>query len=502
MLKSIRLENFKAFGDPQEVPISPITLIYGPNSAGKSSIIQSLLLMRQSMQSASVRTPLFNGDDTNLGTYLSALFEHNTENKMKIGFSFQTRSSYSPLRLLARSTTRSIDIEFDLLKSGYKSDQGIPAVFGIKYGFHDTSSIEFELSRIVQKKTSPADLDDSASTAEFQVKDLLSARNLAKFFILHNMRSLKPEPISKVSQIHDIEIDEAFAKMIKKLRFYTWGILPFRAESTVLSQIKMSDEIKFSLSSPYSPLELARRDFADELLGISYLGPLRSPPARHYIISGTDKQSVGSRGERMPQIMYRRKRDVIPRINEKLKEFGIPYSIDIQMAGNSLTGEIVAIALSDSRGVVVSPSDVGFGIGQLLPILVEGVVATGQTICVEQPEIHLHPRLQGHLADFLYETAKTHTAAPKPGLAAANRRYGGNQWIVETHSEALMLRFQTLIKNKEIPSSFVSVLYVEPTDGRGSRVLKLRLDDDGDFIDEWPHGFFEESFQEIFSRRA
>jgi hypothetical protein len=279
-------------------------------------------------------------------------------------------------------------------------------------------------------------------------------------------------------------------------------MLPFRADISDYATSKIADDLKFSISSPSSPLEVMRRDFAEELLGISYLGPLRSPPARHYIISGSDKQSVGSRGERMPQIMYRRRRDVIPRINDKLNEFGIPYSIDIQSAGNSLTGEIIAIALSNSRGIVVSPSDVGFGIGQLLPILVEGIVASGRTICVEQPEIHLHPRLQGHLADFLYETAKTHTTAPKPGQAAATRRYGGNQWIVETHSESLMLRFQTLIKAGEIPSSFLCVLYVEPTSGRGSRVLRLRLDDDGDFIDEWPHGFFEESFHEIFARRA
>jgi predicted ATPase len=64
------------------------------------------------------------------------------------------------------------------------------------------------------------------------------------------------------------------------------------------------------------------------------------------------------------------------------------------------------MTLTDTRTrVLVSPSDVGFGIGQLLPIIVEGVIAQGRVICVEQPEIHLHPRLQAHVADFLIATA-------------------------------------------------------------------------------------------------
>jgi hypothetical protein len=60
-----------------------------------------------------------------------------------------------------------------------------------------------------------------------------------------------------------------------------------------------------------------------------------------------------------------------------------------------------------------------------------------------------------------------------------------------------MLRFQRRIKEKVIPPDFLSVLYVEPTIF-GSRILRIGLDQDGEFTDEWPDGFFEEGFNEIF----
>ncbi|MNR18671.1 hypothetical protein D3C85_1354080 [compost metagenome] len=126
---------------------------------------------------------------------------------------------------------------------------------------------------------------------------------------------------------------------------------------------------------------------------------------------------------------------------------------------------------------MVGPSDVGFGIGQMLPIIVEGLVRDDSVICVEQPEIHLHPRLQAHLANFFVATCKT------------------NQWIVETHSESLMLRLQSMISAKKLSPNDLAIIYVEPTED-GGQIIPIRIDGDGDFIDAWPEGFFEERIRE------
>jgi predicted ATPase len=121
---------------------------------------------------------------------------------------------------------------------------------------------------------------------------------------------------------------------------------------------------------------------------------------------------------------------------------------------------------------------------------VEGAVATNAVICVEQPEIHLHPRLQAHLADFFIDTACV------SHQDVENRWKGSNQWIIETHSEALMVRLQRRMREGVIAPADVSVLYVEPS-VEGARVTQLELDERGTFLTEWPDGFFEETFEDL-----
>jgi predicted ATPase len=173
---------------------------------------------------------------------------------------------------------------------------------------------------------------------------------------------------------------------------------------------------------------------------------------------------------------------------------GIPYQLQIHQSSDDLLGDLIVMGLKKKGSdVVVGPSDVGFGIGQLLPIIVQAGLSVnieGDINCVEQPEIHLHPRLQAEIADLFIETA------------ILPDQYGDMerpQWIVETHSEALILRVQRRIREQVIEPGDVSVLYVEPNPTGGSSINYLRIGEDGEFIDEWPGGFFEETYNETFS---
>jgi predicted ATPase len=144
------------------------------------------------------------------------------------------------------------------------------------------------------------------------------------------------------------------------------------------------------------------------------------------------------------------------------------------------------LVLVDQRtSTVVTHRDVGIGISQVLPVLVMAYGSRGKLLAMEQPEIHLHPALQAELADVFIE------AALGPRL---------NTFILETHSEHLILRLMRRIREGKVSSDDIGVVFVEPLE-RGSRFLDLRIDDDGDFIDEWPGGFFEESFHEKFAGR-
>lgn len=180
-------------------------------------------------------------------------------------------------------------------------------------------------------------------------------------------------------------------------------------------------------------------------------------------------------------------------VNEWLRRLEVPYDISVLPVSapgtDGLVGDLVAIALKDLRsGVTVSPADVGYGISQSMPLVVELATRSNTVICIEQPETHLHPRLQAQLGDLVLASAKTEGNA--------------NQVIIETHSEHLLLRLQRRIREGELDASQVCVLYVDQDPTGTAQANELRLDADGDFIDEWPDGFFDERLDELFGGLA
>jgi predicted ATPase len=112
---------------------------------------------------------------------------------------------------------------------------------------------------------------------------------------------------------------------------------------------------------------------------------------------------------------------------------------------------------------------------------VQSLTADRQIISIEQPEVHIHPRLQADLGDL---------------LAAAIKEPYHHQFLIETHSEHLMLRLQRLVRERALKQDDVAVIYVV-AGAEGSSATRLRLDEDGDFIDEWPGGFFPERRREL-----
>ena len=138
------------------------------------------------------------------------------------------------------------------------------------------------------------------------------------------------------------------------------------------------------------------------------------------------------------------------------------------------------ILTDEKSGVQVSMQDVGYGISQILPIIVESISSQNSTLLIEQPELHLHPALQSKLGDLFAEQCPT------------------KQFIIETHSEHLVLRLKRLIRRGDLDAKDVSLLSVDANPDGTSSVTRIRLDSDGEFIDEWPRGFFDERLDEIF----
>lgn len=212
------------------------------------------------------------------------------------------------------------------------------------------------------------------------------------------------------------------------------------------------------------------------------LGPFRKPPERWYIFTGTSPQDVGYQGNLLPDLLYRHP-EVRENTNEWLARLDIGYQIHTRPIGEDVS-DLFEVRLQDSKRntpVEVGLSDVGFGLSQLLPFIVQSLAASEQIITIEQPEVHIHPRLQADLGDL---------------LAACIKEPRWNQFIIETHSEHLALRIQKLVRKGTLTPDDVSVVYVS-RGTNGATVSPLRLDEEGDFIDDFPGGFFPERLREL-----
>jgi len=247
----------------------------------------------------------------------------------------------------------------------------------------------------------------------------------------------------------------------------------------------------------FGPTRLRMRDLTLDLSGFAVdcgrtldsaleslypMGPYRRAPQRWYIFTGTSPQDVGYSGDLLPDLLFRRP-ELVQETNGWLDKLEIGYHIRVQSVGIR-SRDLFEVRLIDKRRgreVDVALSDVGFGVSQILPFIVQSLAGERQTITIEQPEVHIHPRLQADIGDL---------------LAAAIQAPRLHRFIIETHSEHLVLRMQRLVRDGRLQPDEISIIYVS-RGTNGSRAQRLRLDSSGDFIDDWPGGFFPERLREF-----
>ena len=162
-------------------------------------------------------------------------------------------------------------------------------------------------------------------------------------------------------------------------------------------------------------------------------------------------------------------------------------------------GARTEIELRDSeKGILVAPSDVGVGISQIIPVVVGTLGKQGGILAIEQPELHVHPAIQVGMGDLFIEG---------PVMRDPEFSFLETTLIIETHSEHIMLRLLRRIRETtedELPPGVtgftpgdLSIIYVESVED-GVRFRSLPVDAEGEFLERWPRGFFEERAGELF----
>lgn len=271
------------------------------------------------------------------------------------------------------------------------------------------------------------------------------------------------------------------------------------------------------------PVRAAR----DWLTKITYLGPLREIPPRLFRPRLSPDSARWARGLAAWDALHTDKGPLREAVNSWLSSegrLGTRYSVELQeyvelpvpsrmgsLFDRGITEDDVGelqelyaslsrrrdIALRDDAGLVVSPLDVGIGISQLVPVVVGCLQPQEGLFAIEQPELHIHPAVQVGLGDLFILAA----------TANGPRHLGGKSLLVETHSEHIMLRLLRRVRETtdgELPPGTfpivhddLSVVYVE-SDQSTVSFRQLRVDAEGEFLDRWPKGFFEERAEELF----
>jgi len=494
LLKSFFIENFKSFNGRTRIPLAPLTVIFGANSAGKSTIIQSLLLLRQSVERRQLITQ---GPDADVGGFSGVVhYQRPVTNDtdatpearvVGLGVEYGTLNSWVPPDGVPNpSYLRTVEFRF----TDAQSSSGALATTTITFGpysssfraDHRTNSLQLDFEsagQIFEAIAGQPDLIFPSATRSVPLgptalQEQSRARNaLRQFSALWSSDQLPGStPIPEVAFDWHGLLPGNVAPMPRKI----FAGIATLDEAIIRSYLANLGQLTAGVSHEVIQL----------LKSVVYLGPLRSPPQRFYNRSSTSTHPGDAHHIAMYLFDHS---NVVKKVNEWLNALEVPYTLDVvpvrARGAGALVGDLVALSLTDVRsGAVVTPADVGFGISQMLPIVVELLAHRESIICVEQPETHLHPRLQTRLADLLIESSR------KGDLA--------NQVIVETHSEHLMLRLQRRIREGSIDPDDVSILYVDQTSHGVATVKQLRIDSEGEFLDEWPHGFFDERLDELF----
>ena len=426
MITHVRMKNFKSWKDSGEVKLAPLTGFFGTNSSGKSSLLQMLLLLKQTAERSNADEVIFfggNGSLVNLGSFDEVIHGHNVDEPLELGFGCKFQD---PLKI--RIIQRPNDYPNSILVN-------VPS---------------FNFKTIMKQKEGELNIEDfSYQTSSFNLEIVPHESTVY----------LGRERIGESSEIKNCygvpaSEESRFGKILKQF-------------SSLLE--KLFDHVY-------------------------YLGPTRVNPRRFYHWEGTHPKEIDQWGGSaidtvlsagIRKLKSSNKEDaalIEDRISEWLQKMELAHSFKV-IPTKSLDDQNYEVRIRKSpSSAEVTLADMGYGLADVLPMLIYCYyVQEGSTLILEQPGVHLHPKVQAELADFFIDVI-------------TERKL---QVLVESHSEHLLNRLQRRIAEEKIDVE-KTALYFCRNDGGVSNVERLKMDDFGN-ISNWPENFFGNEMEDLFA---
>lgn len=580
MIKEWLLDNFKSINTKKELEFRPLTIFTGANSSGKSTILQSILLVTQTLQNPiASRSIVLNGWFKKFGSYSDIVYQRDYSKNIKIGFTLSddTNQSREELRLRHRyvgnsSETRCIfrvtsngqaenllplldymrieiysdkelsdtltiikdvertEEEQEVIKKCLKKYQATDFVYSITtkykprigyYGYREewkyigTGMFHFLPNYVIgycryteQVKRSLSDYLLSGRNFYYDLDDddekliipIIKLKALSIVDDIYNKKTNREEPLFK-RKYDTIKKKFSLKKLQSVLAYSTLN--GDEKEKYVKEIIDLLDSLpehfiteKFPMF--YHPGVEFVKDFFTER--IKYLGPLREEPKSLYPLESNGSSfDLGLKGENTAAVYENNKQKKISyvdpncfendggetlvisegtlaeAINKWLIFLGVAKDMNTNDRGKF--GHELKIT-TEIEGMRQDLTHVGVGVSQILPILVMCFLSEkGDSIILEQPELHLHPKVQTRLADFFVSMNAL-----------------GKQCIIETHSEYLINRLRYLVAKSDNTkvANDTMIYFVEKDKKEGfSKYRPITINPYG-IIEDWPDGFFDE----------
>jgi len=430
--------------------MAPISLFFGANSSGKSSIGQFLMMLKQTVESPDRKAVFYPGGKNSavqLGSYQEMVFHRDPENKIAFDYQWSLQDILKFKDPVSGQSFSGDCLSFQAAVGLGHKDQHTLVLDHLKYELIENENIKLSLG--MERK--------SETKSEYKVE--------ATNYSLKRKQGRAWNPGAPV-------------------RFYGFPdeVVAYHQNADFVQALNLWHEKLFR--------------------SLCYLGPLRTKTERLYSWTGIEPESVGYAGENtVAAILAARKRMISlfkpgakraspakpfeEIIALKLKEMGLIEEFKVNPISEQRQEYEVKVRTKGSKDWVDLP-DVGFGISQALPVLVQCFYAPpGSIILMEQPEIHLHPNAQSALADVMIDVINSRENGTDRNI----------QLIIETHSEHFLRRLQRRIAEDAVPQEKVSAYFANITKTPATLEL-LQIDNSGN-IQNWPENFFGDEMGDI-----
>ena len=440
MIREFIIKDVRCFAGEQRINIRPLTFLVGENSTGKSTALGCFHTLTTIHRFSANGRGLadFNQEPYRMGSFydIARRDESSAETKFSLGWKLETGDAL-------------LEVFFEFEE--YDSE---PSLSVITILFSQGEKIIIEVDRTDNLKNQRRRRPIDGINIEKAGEDIIGIR---------------------------ITIEELFF-ILRNFTFYLHHILE-RDETDTNSKILRKFLLeKFSLSEEAKNLDVSIRRLFREIPKVISMAPIRSKPQRTYDPL-TEIQTP--EGSDVPMYLMRLKRtgdktekQILKALADFGRQSGLFDAVNVKPYGKGMN-EPFRLQVK-VRNVNANILDVGYGVSQLLPILVRIFTSRSPTyFLLQQPEVHLHPRGQAELASLF--------------IASIKKRE--RKFIIETHSDYMVKRARIEIRNKRITPDDVALVYLEP-EGSQVKVHNIEFDEHGNLLnvpDSYRRFFLDES---------